>query len=56
VMHRIWADGSEFRWTREEATAWSISNSADPPKRRDDVLRGRGRGDCAATSGPAARA
>ena len=21
VMHRIWADGSEFRWTREEATA-----------------------------------
>lgn len=21
VMHRIWADGTEFRWTREEATA-----------------------------------
>lgn len=21
VMHRIWADGSEFRWSREEATA-----------------------------------
>jgi transposase len=21
VMHRIWADGSEFRWTREEAIA-----------------------------------
>jgi hypothetical protein len=19
VMHRIWSDGSEFRWTREEA-------------------------------------
>ncbi len=21
VMHRIWADGTEFRWTREEAVA-----------------------------------
>ena len=21
VMHRIWADGTEFRWTREEVTA-----------------------------------
>jgi transposase len=21
VMHRIWADGSEFRWSREEVTA-----------------------------------
>ena len=21
VMHRIWTDGSEFRWTREEANA-----------------------------------
>ncbi|MFE8584991.1 transposase [Sphingomonas sp. NCPPB 2930] len=21
VMHRIWADGTEFRWTREEAIA-----------------------------------
>ena len=21
VMHRIWADGTEFRWTREEAAA-----------------------------------
>jgi hypothetical protein len=21
VMHRIWTDGSEFRWSREEAMA-----------------------------------
>jgi hypothetical protein len=21
VMHRIWSDGTEFRWTREEAAA-----------------------------------
>jgi len=21
VMHRIWSDGAEFRWTREEAAA-----------------------------------
>ncbi|RWO51912.1 MAG: IS110 family transposase, partial [Mesorhizobium sp.] len=21
IMHRIWSDGSEFRWAREEATA-----------------------------------
>jgi transposase len=21
IMHRIWADGTEFRWTREEAAA-----------------------------------
>lgn len=21
VMHRIWSDGSEFRWTREEANS-----------------------------------
>ena len=21
IMHRIWVDGAEFRWTREQATA-----------------------------------
>jgi transposase len=21
IMHRIWVDGSEFRWTREQAAA-----------------------------------
>ena len=21
IMHRIWVDGTEFRWTREQATA-----------------------------------
>jgi transposase len=21
IMHRMWADNTEFRWTREEATA-----------------------------------
>ena len=21
IMHRMWVDGTEFRWTREEATA-----------------------------------
>jgi hypothetical protein len=21
IMHRIWVDGTEFRWTREEAAA-----------------------------------
>jgi transposase len=21
IMHRMWMDGTEFRWTREEATA-----------------------------------
>jgi transposase len=21
IMHRIWVDGTEFRWTREVATA-----------------------------------
>ena len=22
IMHRIWVDGTEFRWTREAAAAW----------------------------------
>jgi hypothetical protein len=21
IMHRLWVDGTEFRWTREEAAA-----------------------------------
>ena len=21
IMHRLWSDGTEFRWTRESATA-----------------------------------
>ncbi len=24
IMHRIWVDGTEFRWTREAAAAWEL--------------------------------
>ena len=28
IMHRIWIDGTEFRWTREQATAAAAAAAA----------------------------
>jgi hypothetical protein len=48
IMHRIWVDGTEFRWTREQATtaAWSraasnpIGGNSNSTERWNDVPRG----------------
>ena len=39
IMHRIWVDGNEFRWTREQAMAAdsmqmlvSLTDTSNPPK------------------------
>ncbi len=38
VMHRIWSDGTELRWTREEAAAWPDSPVfRNPLRQRNDV-------------------
>ena len=29
IMHRIWVDGTEFRWTREQAGADSMKTTQD---------------------------
>ena len=51
IMHRMWADGGEFRWSRDEIVASAAALAAQeiahssPPA--SDVPRGRGRDDCA---------
>jgi hypothetical protein len=32
IMHRIWVDGTEFRWTREQATAVSVGAASIHPR------------------------
>jgi len=29
IMHRIWVDGTEFRWTRDKAAASSMKTVQD---------------------------
>ena len=48
ILHRIWVDGTEFRWTREQATAAAKNRAASNPieghssstERWNDVPRG----------------
>ena len=48
IMHRIWVDGTEFRWTREQAAAAARNASGSNPiegnssstERWNDVPRG----------------
>src|SRR5262249_31284757 len=46
IMHRIWVDGTEFRWTREVAAALEpggsnqIGENLRSPQRWNDVPRG----------------
>jgi hypothetical protein len=48
IMHRIWVDGTEFRWTREQPTAEHENRAASNPieghssstERWNDVPRG----------------
>jgi transposase len=48
IMHRIWVDGTEFRWTREQTTAAARNHAAPNPiggnlsstERWNDVPRG----------------
>jgi transposase len=40
IMHRIWVDGTEFRWTREVAAAWEpygIKSDTRKPEIRPTV-------------------
>ena len=30
IKHRIWVDGTEFRWTREQTCGSSMNNLQDP--------------------------